>query len=161
DITADPQALTTTGNAMASFLLGIPASASLGRESGTFGLRWWEASSYFQDTWKVSRKLTMNYGLRYEVFTPMVEVHNRMTNFDPATGTLVLAGQGPGGSCLATRALMCTDWKNFEPRLGFAYQMTPKLVLRAGYALQSAEGDGKSLGFKVLNPPFTGGVSLL
>lgn len=158
-MTADPGNLNATGNAMASFLLGIPASASLGRETGTFGLRWWEDAGYFQDTWKVSRKLTMNYGLRYEVFTPMVEVHNRMTNFDPATGTLVLAGQGPSGSCLSTRALMCTDWKNFEPRLGFAYQATPKLVLRADYALQSAEGDGKSLGFKVLNPPFTGGVS--
>ncbi len=157
DITADPQRLTTTGNAMASFLLGIPASASLGRESGTFGLRWWEASGYFQDTWKVSRKLTLNYGLRYELFTPLVEVHDRMANFDAATGKLVLPGQGGSSPCLKTRALMCTDWLNFEPRLGLAYQMTPKTVVRLGYALQSAQGDGKSLGFKVLNPPFTGG----
>jgi hypothetical protein len=52
---------------------------------------------------------------------------------------------------------MCTDWLNFEPRLGLAYQMTPKTVVRLGYALQSTQGDGKSLGFKVLNPPFTGG----
>lgn len=161
DMTADPNQLTTTGNALASFLLGIPATAALGRETGTFGLRWWEAAGYFQDTWKVSRKLTLNYGLRYEVFTPMVETHDRMTNFDPSTGKLILAGSGGGSnSCYSTSALMCTDWKNFEPRMGIAYQVTPSLVVRIAYALQSALGDGKSLGFKVLNPPFTGGVSI-
>src|SRR5207245_5043103 len=68
----------TTGNAMASFLLGIPASASLARLTGSAGMRWWEDAGYFQDTWKVSRKLTMNYGVRYEVLTPPVEVHDRM-----------------------------------------------------------------------------------
>ena len=83
----------------------------------------------------MSRKLTMNYGLRYEVFTPMVEVHNRMTNFDPATGTLVLAGQGPGGSCLATRALMCTDWKNFEPPPGFCLSNDAKVGFAGGLRL--------------------------
>ena len=85
-MTGDPRNPNATGNSFASFLLGIPASGALKRVSGTAGMRWEEYSWYFQDTWKMSPKLTWTYGLRYELFTPEVEVADRMSNFDYRTG---------------------------------------------------------------------------
>jgi Carboxypeptidase regulatory-like domain len=156
-MTSNPAELDTTGNAMADFLLGLPEKASLGLLKGSLGLRWNDIAGYFQDTWRVSRKLTATYGLRYEYMGMPVEMDNRITNLDLATRSLVLPGQGPAGSCLATRAQICEDWKNFEPRLGIAWAITPKTVWRMDYALQSAMGDRKSLSFRVLNAPNTGG----
>jgi hypothetical protein len=161
-LTGNPNNPGSTGNAMASFLLGLPASASLSRLKGTAGMEWWEASFFAQDTWKVTRKLTFNYGLRYEAYTPEVEQFNRISNFDLGSGLLVLPdtkGTNPG---LSTRALVSGNYgglQNFEPRLGLAYQVTPKTVLRAGFADHSALGIGKAFGFMALNSPFSGGTS--
>ena len=162
DLTDDPANPGITGNAMASFLLGLPSSASLARLKGTAGLRWWEMGFFAQDTWKVTHKLTFNYGLRYEADTPDVEIYNRMSNFDLGSGLLVLPnthGTSPG---LSTRSLVKGNYlglQNFEPRLGLAYQLTPKTVLRAGFANHSALGMGKCFGFMALNSPFGGGTS--
>jgi hypothetical protein len=114
----------------ASFLLGIPASGALKRVSGTAGMRWEEYSFYFQDTWKMTPKLTWTYGLRYELFTPEVEVADRMSNFDYRTGLLVVPEQGGSDPALSTRALVAMNKKNIQPRLGLAYQLDSKTVLR-------------------------------
>jgi hypothetical protein len=86
---------------------------------------------YFQDDWRAAPNLTFNLGLRYEYGTPQWEADNFLTNFDPATTTLVQARDGS----VADRALVNPDKNNFAPRLGVAYSLTPKTVLRSAYGV--------------------------
>ena len=85
--------------------------------------------SYLQDDFKVNQRLTLNLGLRYEFATPQWEKDNFLTNFDPATNSLILAKSGS----IADRALVNPDKNNFAPRLGLAYAISEKTILRAGY----------------------------
>lgn len=120
------------GSDVASFLLGYPSSAFRDGQKGTFGMRWWEFSSYFMDDFRVNSKLTLNLGLRYDLFTPMVEQHNRLANFDFATGHFVAPGM-PG---VSRSGNVVTDPNNFAPRFGFAW--TPgseKTVVRGGFGI--------------------------
>jgi hypothetical protein len=87
--------------------------------------------AYLQDDIKVNPKLTLNVGMRYEYATPQWEAENRLTNFDPATNTLIKASDGS----IYNRALVNPDRNNFAPRFGFAYQITPKTVARGGYGV--------------------------
>jgi hypothetical protein len=84
---------------------------------------------YVQDDWRVKPNLTLNLGLRYEFGTPQWEAENFLTNFDPATNTLVAARDGS----IADRALVNPDRNNFAPRVGVAYSLTPKTVLRGAF----------------------------
>lgn len=158
NFTADPNNPDNTGNAFADFLLGIPAGGSIVTTSGLAGIRSTEFSSYFQDTWKVTPKLTLSYGLRYDLFTPQTEVFNRQTNIDPITGKLVLPGAGGSYPGLSTRALVSTNKHNFAPRFGFAYRLGEKTVLRSSYGIffypESQAGQQMTL-----NPPFVGGAN--
>jgi len=79
-------------------------------------------------------KLTLNLGLRYDVYTPMVEEHNRLANFDFQTGLFVAPGVTPGTSRSGDVA---TNWKNFSPRVGFAYTLGAdnKTAVRGGYGI--------------------------
>jgi outer membrane receptor protein involved in Fe transport len=86
---------------------------------------------YVQDDWKVRPNLTLNLGLRYEYGTPQTERDNVLTNFDPATRTMVAAQDGG----IADRALVDPDRNNVAPRLGFAWSVTPQTVLRGGYGV--------------------------
>jgi hypothetical protein len=86
---------------------------------------------YFQDDMKLTPKLTVNAGLRYEIVTPQYEKDNRLANFDPATRSLIQAR--PGG--VFSRSRVKTPLNNFGPRLGFAYAATDKTVLRGGYGI--------------------------
>ncbi len=104
--TADSAQPATTGNSFADFLLGIPISGDLSRIAGTVGLRWKEFAPYWQDTWRVSPRLTVNYGVRYELITPLTEVADRLTNFDLVTAKLLLPGQGGSLPGYETRALV-------------------------------------------------------
>lgn len=90
----------------------------------------WENSLFVQDDWRVSRRLTLNLGLRYDVFTPYREKDDKMSNYDPATNKLVLAGQGG-----VPRATVNTDYDNFGPRAGLAYQIDDKTVVRGAYGI--------------------------
>jgi len=139
DTTSDP------GSALASFLVGNPIYSFRDGLAGSFGMHWWEVSGYFMDDFRVSSKLTLNLGLRYDLYTPMVEDHNRIANFDFATGEFVAPGM-PGVSDTGN---VQTNYKNFAPRVGFAY--TPfsdsKTVLRGGYgifySLQADQNDAE------------------
>ncbi len=82
---------------------------------------------FIQDDWKVNRKLTLNLGLRYEFGTPYWEKENRLSNYDPVSNSIVLASD-------SDRSLVDSDKNNFSPRLGFAYNIFDKTVLRGGYA---------------------------
>lgn len=86
---------------------------------------------YFQDDLKLTPKLTVNAGLRYELVTPQYVDGNHLANFDPTTNTLI---QASGGS-LYNRALVHTPKLDFAPRIGFAYQVDPKTVIRSAYGL--------------------------
>ena len=92
----------------------------------------WETGYFAQDDWKVSPRLTVNVGLRYDFYTRPYETHNNQSNYDLATGTLEVAGQN-GNS----RSLVKNNFKNFAPRLGFAYDLTGKgrTVVRGGYGI--------------------------
>lgn len=86
---------------------------------------------YLQDDWKLSKKLTLNLGVRYEFATPQWEAQNRLANYNPVTNTLVQAKSGS----LYDRALVNPDRNNWAPRVGFAYQATAKTVVRSGYGI--------------------------
>ena len=87
--------------------------------------------AYLQDDFKVSQKLTLNLGARYEFATPQWEKENRLANFDPATATLIQAKNGS----LYDRTLVNSDRNNWAPRLGFAWNALDKTVVRGGYGI--------------------------
>ena len=87
--------------------------------------------AYLQDDFKVNRKLTLNLGLRYEFGTPYYEKNNRLSNYDPVTNSIILAKDGS----LYDRGLVDPDYNNFGPRLGFAYNISDKTIIRGGYGL--------------------------
>src|SRR5262245_12665767 len=145
----------TSGSAMASLLLGLPATgpsnmgpnASLALQSQYTGL-------FFQDDWKVNRKLTLNLGVRWEAETPFTERYDRLPyGFDPnasvgftipavtlPTGEVVNLGAVEGGLQFVNtdglgRRQGKSDWNNFGPRIGLAYTISEKTVVRAGYGI--------------------------
>jgi hypothetical protein len=87
--------------------------------------------AYVQDDWRATSQLTLNLGVRYEYSTPYWERDNILSNFDPATNSMVLAKNGS----IYDRALINPDRNNFGPRLGFAYTVTPGTVIRGGYGV--------------------------
>jgi hypothetical protein len=87
--------------------------------------------AYLQDDFKLSQRLTLNLGVRYEFATPYYEAQNRLSNYDPATNSIILAKDGS----LYDRALVDPDYNNFAPRIGFAYNLLDKTVVRGGYGI--------------------------
>src|SRR5262249_45661038 len=101
---------------------------------------------------------TLNYGIRYDLFTPQTEEYDRITNFDPVQGILLLPEQGGSNPGFSTRALTKTDKNNFAPRFGFAYKLDEKTVIRSSFGMFFL-GQGQA-GFQLsLNPPFVGGTN--
>jgi hypothetical protein len=124
-----------TGSSLANFLLGYqPGFVGRGDPGGPYFQSSKEIAFFVQDDWKVNPDLTLNLGLRYDIFTAPTERFDRQGNFDPATRTIQMAGENaPGGRDLAN-----TDKNNFGPRIGFAYagfNEDKTLVLRGGYGL--------------------------
>jgi hypothetical protein len=138
DQTADPSNLQSTGFAFASFLLGAPAKTSLSISPVLPQSRWLTPAFYMTDDWKVSRKLTLNLGLRWDIVGPLYEVDHRSSGLDP---TLPNPGAGnyPGAlvflSQLNRDSFQNTNWKEFGPRVGFAYGITSWMVMRGGYGI--------------------------
>jgi hypothetical protein len=135
--------LSATGNAYASYLLGAVNSSGISQNAiGETGGRYKTWAAYVQDDWKVSQKLTLNLGLRWDYFGPFYEVNNLMSFFNPTLpnpaaggylGALQFAGDGTD-SCHC-RTPVDSHYKNFGPRLGAAYRLNDKTVLRAGFAI--------------------------
>ncbi len=137
-----------TGHAFADFLLGFPFTASrvVGKGVETGRSTW--HGYYFHDDWKVTRKLTLNLGLRYEYVSPLADVLDRRSVFYPLSndfntrlpGQVILSKSAEAGNLLkldgvAARALYVADRNNWAPRFGFAYTVTPKTVVRGGYGI--------------------------
>jgi hypothetical protein len=141
------------GSAEADFFLGYPSSVARGVDSGEWGHRTTMYGVYLQDDWRVNNELTLNLGVRWELHTPIVEVADREANFSPFSGQLELPGQN-GNS----RALYEPYYKDFQPRVGFAWTpalLGKKMVFRGAYTISSfMEGTGTNLRL-TFNPPFS------
>ena len=133
------------GSDISDLLTGLPFVTYIGLQLTKPQTSSWEMNYYGQDTYKVNSRLTLNYGVRYEYQAPYVDAHNNASNYIPnpagptMPGNFLLAGRG-GNS----RGLISSRWTNFSPRLGVAYLMHPKTVLRAGFGLFfTPENDGR------------------
>jgi carboxypeptidase family protein/TonB-dependent receptor-like protein len=147
---------TSGGDGSADFVLGLPYHFGRGVSTG----KTWEQTSdvigiYAQDTWRVTDRLSLNLGLRYDAHTPWEESHDEQANYNFATGNIDLAGKNG-----ASRALYHGFYggRDFQPRIGFAW--TPPIlgshtVIRGAFTISSyLEGTGTNLRLP-LNAPFT------
>ncbi|MBO0859448.1 MAG: TonB-dependent receptor [Chloracidobacterium sp.] len=151
--TIDPN----TGFSFASFALGYPSSITRGLMQGTVGERRPEYGAYIQDDWRVTNRLTLNIGLRYDLFVPYVEVYDRQSNFDTSTGKFVVASDNAVINGINVgRELQTTPKKDFAPRFGFAYDLFGKgqTVLRGGYGIFWNNPLTGTSSQKASNPPF-------
>src|ERR1035441_6050697 len=119
-----------TSYSLADFMFGTPNTINQGSYT-VVNLRQYVHSLYFQDDYRVSAKLTLNIGLRWEFASPLYERDNNYSNFDPTTNTMIKAASGS----LFQRALVHPDYKDYGPRIGMAYSLDPKTVVRGGYGI--------------------------
>ena len=165
-LTDNPANQFTGGSGFASFLVGLSDSASI-NNLHNIDYHHQVYAFYGQDDWRVTPRLTLNLGLRYELFTTIKERNNEQGTFDLSTGSLIV----PKGlnvqltpqlaaiipvQATGTPGLISPDINNFAPRIGLAYQVTNKLVVRAGYGIfyggdEAGPYSNPSMGF---NPPF-------
>jgi hypothetical protein len=140
------------GAGLANLLLGSPSALS--RSLGAFAssYRTWEPGGYVQDDWHAIRRLTLNLGVRYDVFTPKVEVHDRIGNLNIFTGQVLV----PGMNTSRTTGLN-TVYSDVAPRVGFAITLGHEMVVRGGYGISYFPGDINS-GALLKNPPYTPSV---
>jgi hypothetical protein len=131
---------TNTGHAFASFLLGAVNNTSRAISPTNPGFRTRVPAFYFSDDWKVTRKLTLNLGLRWEIIGGIYEVAGRMVNMDPSLPNPA-AGNIPGALVWAEdvgqKGFQNTNWKQLSPRMGFAYAFSEKFVMRGGYGINN------------------------
>ena len=151
--TASPSAKSTTGNSFASFLLGDPNDGR--RDYNTKGVNniYGYDAVYAQDNFKVTSRLTLNLGLRYEIFVPRTDTNLTLSTFDPTVpntaaggllGALSFAGTGPGRNGKVRFGDIY--WHNFGPRIGGAFQADSKTVLRFGYGMYFSPANGNTGG---------------
>jgi hypothetical protein len=157
---SDPDQLTQQNNQIASALLGAYNNQSRNFNIYSPDYRSWEPSFFAQDSWKATPKLTLIYGLRYDVFTPFTEAHNRISNYDflgaiadPASATSsALKIANVNG--VSKTAGIPTQHNNVAPRVGFAFSVRPSTVIRGGYGLSYFPDN--YTGYATLkNAPFT------
>jgi hypothetical protein len=169
--TADPARLGTTGYSFASFLLGAVDNANATAiPVPQPQIRYQYHGFYFMDNWRVMPKLTLQLGFRYEV--PIgwyannfqyssVDLSKPNPKADNFPGALVFPGSGPGRT--GQTRFWGTDFTDIGPRLGFAYQVTPKTVLRGGWGIYYQTlgngGCGCTLGFSGVKQVVSDGVN--
>jgi hypothetical protein len=119
-----------TGNPFATFLLGYPNFVARDFVNTVPAVRMTFAGFFAQDDYRISPKLTLNLGLRWDLFTTPVEKHNRQSNFDPTTGSIVVADSDNRGPNVDT------NYRNWGPRVGLAYSPdNGKTAFRAAYGI--------------------------
>ena len=147
-INAGGDQLTTQNNQLASTLLGAFNNQSRNFNLSAPDYRAWEPSGFAQDSWKISPKLTLLLGVRYDVYTPFTEAHNHISNFDyyealsagsPAGIASALKIAGVNG--VSDTAGIPTNYDNAAPRVGFSYSVAPTTVIRGGYGLSFFPGN--------------------
>jgi len=156
--------VSTTGFDVASFLLGYASQKNRNLfDAKTYTEKRPEYALYVQDDVRASNKLTLNMGLRWDLFVPWVEVDNRQSNFDVTTGRFVVAApDAVMGGVTVGRYLQTYAKKDFGPRFGFAYDVTGsgKTVLRGGVGVFWNFTPGGTSSSKAQNPPFLQSTAL-
>ncbi|HUQ94862.1 MAG TPA: TonB-dependent receptor [Bryobacteraceae bacterium] len=158
--TRNPTAANTTGNEFADYLLGYASRSQRQVGSTQVDMRATLFAGFFQDDWKVSRKLTLNLGVRYELNTPLADKYGRNANVDFIYGSgraaVVLPGDtGPVTGHKYDNATFRGDYNNWAPRFGFAYRpfTNGKTVVRGGYGIFYSLSVGQTFTFQAQNPP--------
>jgi Carboxypeptidase regulatory-like domain/TonB dependent receptor len=147
------------GYGPADFILGRIQNVQLASPLGWVGNRQWRLAGYLQDDLKLTARLTLNLGIRYEYDQPWYEQNDKTANVLPG-GTVEYAGRVPSGAVAGsvlcpTRACYDGSYKQIMPRVGFAYQPTNKLVIRGGYGATSFF-EGYSFNQRLTSsPPFS------
>ena len=148
-ISAGSSAPISVGYSFADFILNRVNNTQVGDVTGRTGQRQWRDAVFAQDDYKMLPNLTLNIGLRWNFDQPIYEVNDKMANLNLQTAAIEYAGKD-GNS----RALYDAKYNQFQPRIGFAYQVRPRLVVRGGYGITSyLEGSGANLRL-TQNPPF-------
>jgi hypothetical protein len=116
-------------NSLSDFLLGLPYSSSVGDRAWTIRMRNYRIGLFVQDDWRVSPKLTLSLGLRWEPSTPVHDARGEVTGFDFVTGKPIPMQAGT--------PFYPKDWNNFAPRFGFAWRPfgSDRTVIRGGYGI--------------------------
>ena len=144
------------GSSFASFLLGLPDSANRSN-SQELKLRNWDLSPYIQDDIKLTSKLTLNLGLRWDLQDPFTEMHNNVVFFNPtgtdphyagASGSPIAGAATKFGSCTGCAGYSKADlhYTHFGPRIGFAYKINNKSVVQGGFAIAFLNGGAYEYG---------------
>jgi hypothetical protein len=139
-----------TNSGIGDFLLGLATQQGLTlfHQAQLYTDGW---QVYGQDAWRLSPNFTLSYGLRYEYFTPMNDRSGQLTNIDPATGQILTSKQS--GSTF-DQTLIYPDRNNFAPRVGVAWTVAPRAVLRGGYGIFYQHTDRYGSESQLaLNPP--------
>jgi len=140
----------------ADFLLGYVQKVTASRQF-IATLRQGVYHGYIQDDWKATKTLTFNMGVRYELTTPFTEAYDRQSNFvlDSGPCYLQLVTVGEQARCSVGRALVRADFNNIAPRLGLAYQVNPKTVVRSGFGVFYGRDENAGIVMRLPNnPPF-------
>lgn len=146
NMTSLPGSTGTTGDAFASFLLGDVSSGNWSEEGNLSRHRFGGMGLYAQDDFKATRKLTINAGLRYDLFWPVSDAQGRISAFEPNVpnpgadnipGALVFGGTGPGRT--GSNRFQDLYTHAFGPRIGFAYALGDRTAVRAGYGIYYQE----------------------
>jgi len=144
------------GNPEADFLLGLTGGAIHDQtyDGPVTGRRWKIYRPFVEDNWRVTPALVLNLGLAWDMTTPTTEIHNRLANYSPSTGAVLVAGQNG----VSDSAGVNMDWTALEPRIGAAWKVfgSEKTVLRAGYALYHDSAWSQGAQGLWQNPPFLG-----
>ena len=159
------KSIPNSGAVYASYMLGAISSASVSVNTPELSPRWHDPSIWVQDNWKAMTNLTVNLGLRWDIWPPVVEKNNNIswlnpTATNPYTGNQgafnVAGGNSNDGYHTGVRNLSSTWLKNVAPRLGLAYQLNSKTVVRASYGLSFARGNWISDPGQSGSPSITG-----
>ncbi len=129
---ADTAANSGIANSFASFLLDTPSSVQRDlKVLDDVGTRHWAVFGFVHDKWQASSKLTIDLGLRWEYYDPLVGLAGRgsLSNYDPATNSLLVAGYGAVANDFGVKK----DFNNWNPRLGLSYRIADKTVVRVGF----------------------------
>ncbi|MCW5980765.1 MAG: TonB-dependent receptor [Bryobacteraceae bacterium] len=153
-----PGYIDQTGHAFASFLLGAVDSANRGITTVNPAFRQPHHAFYAMDDWKLTPRLTMNLGLRWEIIPSFYEVDNQLSYIDLDTPNPE-AGNLPGALVFG-RKPHDTYWRMFGPRLGFAYQAGTKMVVRGGYAMTNTPPIRNDWGYGGFTYGFNGGITV-
>jgi hypothetical protein len=141
----------STGYETADILAGFVQNYQIGAQTGMFGTRSWENAVFVQDDWRLTRRLTLNLGVRYDILTAPTEVAGRQSNYDLATASLRVASGN-------TDPLVNNNYHNFAPRVGFAYDVTgkSKTIIRGGFGMFYFLDRGGIDNQLAQNAPFSG-----